>query len=447
MSKNSKEYDEISNLLDSIENDDTLERKMDAFKAKRKKKSHPKRVNKEKNKQAIKPNVLPNEHSTIAMRPIDVKPEGNNGSDSKVLNGETRVIQPIDEKNSDVIGHTNVMPVHQIKEQVEKPSSHTTVFNPNEIKESEKDANKTIVLDENQVQTILENSAKNPILERKIVNKGSSKKTKDGLSKEKQKKLLIAISALLVIVIGFGLFHFISSNQVQDDQTEDVNDSNYERLSSWVDGYDSLSDSEKENITTYENIYNKLSQSQKQKINQKMKDKTGKTFEELLAKAKKSKSKKSKNSNVKTAEKKASLRSQISKLNQQLSSAQSELDSATSQVNEYQSQIDSVNSQISSEESTLNALKAKVTQAQNALNNAGDGEDTQELEQALEQAQSNYNSGVSSYNSKVTDLNSKLSDLNEQLTNAQSTLSSAQSKVNELNRQIADLQAQLNALD
>lgn len=98
---------------------------------------------------------------------------------------------------------------------------------------------------------------------------------------------MIAISALLVIVIGFGLFHFISSNQVQDDQTEDVNDSNYERLSSWVDGYDSLSDSEKENITTYENIYNKLSQSQKQKINQKMKDKTGKTFEELLAKAKK----------------------------------------------------------------------------------------------------------------------------------------------------------------
>ena len=432
MSKNSKEYDEIASLLDSIENDDTLERKMDAFKAKKSQKNRLKRVNKEKIKPAIKPSTLPSEQTTIAMPKVDSKISETRVGD--VLNGETRTIKPVDEKMvKEEIGHTNVVPVHQIKEHSKAPSSHTTVFNPNAIKQSEKNANKTIVLDENQVQSILEQSAKNPVLERKVVSKPDSKKP--NLSKDQQKKLLMVIGALLVVILGFGLFRVISSNVVQKDQTEDVNDSNYERLSSWIDGYDSLSDSDKENITTYENIYNK------------MKEKTGKTFEELLKNAKKTKSNKSKNSNVKNAEKKASLRSQISKLNSQLASAQSELDSATNEVNDYQSQIDSINSQISSEENTLNALKTKVTQAQSALNNAGDGEDTQELEQALEQAQSNYNSGVSSYNSKVSDLNSQLNSLNTQLTNAQSTQSSAQNKVNDLNRQIADLQSQLNALD
>lgn len=444
MSKNSKEYDEIASLLDSIENDDTLERKMDAFKAKKSQKNRLKRVNKEKIKPAIKPSTLPSEQTTIAMPKVDSKISETRVGD--VLNGETRTIKPVDEKMvKEEIEHTNVVPVHQIKEHSKAPSSHTTVFNPNAIKQSEKNANKTIVLDENQVQSILEQSAKNPVLERKVVSKPDSKKP--NLSKDQQKKLLMVIGALLVVILGFGLFRVISSNVVQNDQTEDVNDSNYERLSSWIDGYDSLSDSDKENITTYENIYNKLSRSQKQKINNKMKEKTGKTFEELLKNAKKTKSNKSKNSNVKNAEKKASLRSQISKLNSQLASAQSELDSATNEVNDYQSQIDSINSQISSEENTLNALKTKVTQAQSALNNAGDGEDTQELEQALEQAQSNYNSGVSSYNSKVSDLNSQLNSLNTQLTNAQSTQSSAQNKVNDLNRQIADLQSQLNALD
>lgn len=69
MNENSREYNEISDLLDSIESDDTLERKMDAFKAKKSRKDRLKRKRAEE--QALEKEA----QETISIEPIKTVPE------------------------------------------------------------------------------------------------------------------------------------------------------------------------------------------------------------------------------------------------------------------------------------------------------------------------------------------------------------------------------------
>ena len=77
-----------------------------------------------------------------------------------------------------------------------------------------------------------------------------------------KKSLAVLCGVLLVLVLGFGLFHMISSQENKNDQSVETTDMNYKRLLDWAEGYDTLSNAEKEEITSYENMYNRLSQSQ-----------------------------------------------------------------------------------------------------------------------------------------------------------------------------------------
>lgn len=437
MNENSREYNEISDLLDSIESDDTLERKMDAFKAKKSRKDRLKRKRAEE--QALEKEA----QETISIEPIKTVPETSETAGHTVampkLSSELQ-----DKKPAHAIAQTQEVGVHAYKEEAGNTiGGQTAVFHPSQVEADKPDTNKTIVLDDEKVQTIIENSRKNPVLERKVVHEQPKKIT---FNADMKKSLAVLCGVLLVLVLGFGLFHVISSQENKNDQSVETTDMNYKRLLDWAEGYDTLSNAEKEEITSYENMYNRLSNDKKAKIDDILQDKTGSSFSELLKKAKKEKSAKAKNNNVKNAEKKAKLRSKIASLQSQLNAAQSELDSANNSVSSIQSQIDSLNQQISSEQNTLNSLQSAVTQAQSALESAGDGEDTTELEAQLQKALNDYNDGLSSYNSKVANLNNQISTYNNQLSDAQNTQSTAQNKVDNLNAQIASLQEQLNAL-
>ena len=437
MNENSREYNEISDLLDSIESDDTLERKMDAFKAKKSRKDRLKRKRAEE--QALEKEA----QETISIEPIKIVPETSEAAGHTVampkLSSELQ-----DKKPAHAIAQTQEVGVHAYKEEAGNTiGGQTAVFHPSQVEADKPDTNKTIVLDDEKVQTIIENSRKNPVLERKVVHEQPKKFT---FNADMKKSLAVLCGVLLVLVLGFGLFHVISSQENKNDQSVETTDMNYKRLLDWAEGYDTLSNAEKEEITSYENMYNRLSNDKKAKIDDILQDKTGSSFSELLKKAKKEKSAKAKNNNVKNAEKKAKLRAKIASLQSQLNAAQSELDSANNSVSSIQSQIDSLNQQISSEQNTLNSLQSAVTQAQSALEAAGTGEDTTELEAQLQKALSDYNDGLSSYNSKVANLNNQISTYNNQLSDAQNTQSTAQNKVDNLNAQIASLQEQLNAL-
>lgn len=79
-----------------------------------------------------------------------------------------------------------------------------------------------------------------------------------------KKSLAVLCGVLLVLVLGFGLFHVISSQENKNDQSVETTDMNYKRLLDWTEGYDTLSNAEKEEITSYENMYNRLSNDKKQ---------------------------------------------------------------------------------------------------------------------------------------------------------------------------------------
>lgn len=61
--------------------------------------------------------------------------------------------------------------VHAYKEEAGNTiGGQTAVFHPSQVEADKPDTNKTIVLDDEKVQTIIENSRKNPVLERKVVH-------------------------------------------------------------------------------------------------------------------------------------------------------------------------------------------------------------------------------------------------------------------------------------
>ena len=442
--KRKNENDEISQLLDSFQMDeeDTLEQKMDQFK-------------KTQNRSRVKKH----------------KPEPE-------IPFQSKKVEPS-------LGDTFVVGSKDLNEPESKEdlsATRTVMWNADELKQEADATNKTVVIDDDEIQSLIE-EGKGPQLKREVINKKKDSKKKASKKNNSKTGLYIGlgiVGVLLISLLIFGGIKLVTSGlSGSDEKTEEVQKKNYQELLDFANNYDSLSSSEKKGIVDLESKYNSLTRKQREKIDEILEKATGKNFNELLAKANKKTNSKKKNNNTEIAEKKAELRKKISDLKDQLSKAKADLESAQKAQESAQSDVDSLTSKINSANSSLKDAQSAVNSAQSEydnlvsilkrraeLDNIPNDQITQDELSELSDIRTNHpnlenevNSAkdkldaanaaltTAQKNSNVSSLENKLSTAQTKLNSASSDVKDAQSKVDSLNSQINDYQSQLDDLD
>lgn len=440
--KRKNENDEISQLLDSFQADqeDTLEQKMDRF-------------TKTQNRSRVKKH----------------KPEPEIPFQSK--------------KEEPSLGDTFVVGSKDLNEPKEDLSATRTVmWNADELKQEADATNKTVVIDDDEIQSLLE-EGKGPQLKREVINKKKDSKKKASKKNNSKTGLYIGlgvVGVLLISLLIFGGIKLVTSGlSGSDEKTEEVQKKNYQELLDFANNYDSLSSSEKKEIVDLESKYNSLTRKQREKIDEILEKAAGKNFNELLAKANKKTNTNKKNNNTEIAEKKAELRKKISDLKNQLSEAKADLESAQKAQESAQSDVDSLKQQVNEAQSTLDKAQSaensacatysellkilerikvlsaidndKISQEENAelteLRTShpdieGEVNSAYEAKKAAEAANTDAKN-----KSNKSSLENKLSTAQTKLNSASSDVKDAQSKVDSLNSQINDYQSQLDDLD
>lgn len=440
--KRKNENDEISQLLDSFQADqeDTLEQKMDRF-------------TKTQNRNRVKKH----------------KPEPEIPFQSK--------------KEEPSLGDTFVVGSKDLNEPKEDLSATRTVmWNADELKQEADATNKTVVIDDDEIQSLLE-EGKGPQLKREVINKKKDSKKKASKKNNSKTGLYIGlgvVGVLLISLLIFGGIKLVTSGlSGSDEKTEEVQKKNYQELLDFANNYNSLSSSEKKEIVDLESKYNSLTRKQREKIDEILEKATGKNFNELLAKANKKTNTNKKNNNTEIAEKKAELRKKISDLKNQLSEAKADLESAQKAQESAQSDVDSLKQQVNEAQSTLDKAQSaensacatysellkilerikvlsaidndKISQEENAelteLRTShpdieGEVNSAYEAKKAAEAANTDAKN-----KSNKSSLENKLSTAQTKLNSASSDVKDAQSKVDSLNSQINDYQSQLDDLD
>ena len=442
--KRKNENDEISQLLDSFQMDeeDTLEQKMDQFK-------------KTQNRSRVKKH----------------KPEPE-------IPFQSKKVEPS-------LGDTFVVGSKDLNEPESKEdlsATRTVMWNADELKQEADATNKTVVIDDDEIQSLLE-EGKGPQLKREVINKKKDSKKKASKKNNSKTGLYIGlgiVGVLLISLLIFGGIKLVTSGlSGSDEKTEEVQKKNYQELLDFANNYDSLSSSEKKGIVDLESKYNSLTRKQREKIDEILEKATGKNFNELLAKANKKTNTNKKNNNTEIAEKKAELRKKISDLKNQLSKANADLENAQKAQESAQSDVDSLTSKINSANSSLRDAQNAVNSAQSDYNNLVDilrrraeldnipnDQITQDelselsdirtnhpnLENEVNSAKDDLDAAnaalaTAQKNSNVSSLENKLSTAQTKLNSASSDVKDAQSKVDSLNSQINDYQSQLDDLD
>lgn len=412
-----KPKDEISRLLDSFQEEEVLEEKMEGFTAQKRRQDRMQRAS----RQTVEPELVQNEtNDTIVLRPEPKKTES---------------------------------------------AGTTVMFDPEKIEEEDTDTNKTVVINDNEIQSLLDED-KPPKLRREVVSHGGSSHRKEPMPHKKptKKKGLspaaiagIVIAALVVVgVIGFGVYTLMNSGK--EDKTEEVTRKQERAYDSIVDWLDSLTGDDYDGIEDWEEDYDSLTKEQKKKLNDYFEKITGSTFDELLAKAKSDSKKDSSNNNAKIAELKAQLKS----LQSQLSDAQSDLNDANSRLSSAQNDYDNWNNKLSTWQNTnaqleqkqteLSTLEARMKELQNIPADQISEEELTELTQSykkqasLQQEISNLQgqlNGIGDYSSIQSHVNSASSEVSQ----AQSDVDSAQSTIDQLTSQIQEVQDRIDALE
>lgn len=412
-----KPKDEISRLLDSFQEEEVLEEKMEGFTAQKRRQDRMQRAS----RQTVEPEPVQNEtNDTIVLRPEPKKTES---------------------------------------------AGTTVMFDPEKIEEEDTDTNKTVVINDNEIQSLLDED-KPPKLRREVVSHGGSSHRKEPMPHKKptKKKGLspaaiagIVIAALVVVgVIGFGAYTLMNSGK--EDKTEEVTKKQKRAYDSIVDWLDSLTGDDYDGIEDWEEDYDSLTKEQKKKLNDYFEKITGSTFDELLAKAKSDSKKDSSNNNAKIAELKAQLKS----LQSQLSDAQSDLNDANSRLSSAQNDYDNWNNKLSTWQNTnaqleqkqteLSTLEARMKELQNIPADQISEEELTELTQSykkqasLQQEISNLQgqlNGIGDYSSIQSHVNSASSEVSQ----AQSDVDSAQSTIDQLTSQIQEVQDRIDALE
>lgn len=412
-----KPKDEISRLLDSFQEEEVLEEKMEGFTAQKRRQDRMQRAS----RQTVEPEPVQNEtNDTIVLRPEPKKTES---------------------------------------------AGTTVMFDPEKIEEEDTDTNKTVVINDNEIQSLLDED-KPPKLRREVVSHGGSSHRKEPMPHKKptKKKGLspaaivgIVIAALMVVgILGFGVYTLMNSGK--EDKTEEVTKKQKRAYDSIIDWLDSLTGDDYDGIEDWEEDYDSLTKEQKKKLNDYFEKITGSTFDELLAKAKSDSKKDSSNNNAKIAELKAQLKS----LQSQLSDAQSDLNDANSRLSSAQSDYDNWNNKLSTWQNTnaqleqkqteLSTLEARMKELQNIPADQISEEELTELTQSykkqasLQQEISNLQwklNGIGDYSSIQSHVNSASSEVSQ----AQSDVDSAQSTIDQLTSQIQEVQDRIDALE
>ncbi|MGJ0776765.1 hypothetical protein DXC78_10220 [Faecalicoccus pleomorphus] len=412
-----KPKDEISRLLDSFQEEEVLEEKMEGFTAQKRRQDRMQRAS----RQTVEPEPVQNEtNDTIVLRPEPKKTES---------------------------------------------AGTTVMFDPEKIEEEDTDTNKTVVINDNEIQSLLDED-KPPKLRREVVSHGGSSHRKEPMPHKKptKKKGLspaaivgIVVAALMVVgILGFGVYTLMNSGK--EDKTEEVTKKQKRAYDSIVDWLDSLTGDDYDGIEDWEEDYDSLTKEQKKKLNDYFEKITGSTFDELLAKAKSDSKKDSSNNNAKIAELKAQLKS----LESQLSDAQSDLNDANSRLSSAQSDYDNWNNKLSTWQNTnaqlkqkqteLSTLEARMKELQNIPADQISQEELSELTQSyktqasLQQEVSNLQgqlNGVGDYSSIQSHVNSASSEVSQ----AQSDVDAAQSTIDQLTSQIQEVQNRIDALE
>ncbi|MDB7988050.1 hypothetical protein PND92_01290 [Faecalicoccus pleomorphus] len=412
-----KSKDEISRLLDSFQEEEVLEEKMEGFTAQKRRQDRMQRAS----RQTVEPEPVQNEtNDTIVLRPEPKKTES---------------------------------------------AGTTVMFDPEKIEEEDTDTNKTVVINDNEIQSLLDED-KPPKLRREVVSHGGSSHRKEPMPHKKptKKKGLspaaivgIVVAALMVVgILGFGVYTLMNSGK--EDKTEEVTKKQKRAYDSIVDWLDSLTGDDYDGIEDWEEDYDSLTKEQKKKLNDYFEKITGSTFDELLAKAKSDSKKDSSNNNAKIAELKAQLKS----LESQLSDAQSDLNDANSRLSSAQSDYDNWNNKLSTWQNTnaqlkqkqteLSTLEARMKELQNIPADQISQEELSELTQSyktqasLQQEVSNLQgqlNGVGDYSSIQSHVNSASSEVSQ----AQSDVDAAQSTIDQLTSQIQEVQNRIDALE
>lgn len=441
--KRKNENDEISQLLDSFQADqeDTLEQKMDRF-------------TKTQNRSRVK------KHKPEPEIPFQSKKEEPSLGDMFVVGSKD-----LNEPKEDL------------------SATRTVMWNADELKQEADATNKTVVIDDDEIQSLLE-EGKGPQLKREVINKKKDSKKKASKKNNSKTGLYIGlgvVGVLLISLLIFGGIKLVTSGlSGSDEKTEEVQKKNYQELLDFANNYDSLSSSEKKEIVDLESKYNSLTRKQREKIDEILEKATGKNFNELLAKANKKTNTNKKNNNTEIAEKKAELRKKISDLKNQLSEAKADLESAQKAQESAQSDVDSLTSKINSANSSLRDAQDAVNRAQSNFDNLSSIQTRREelaaidndkisqeenaelhdirtnypnLDKDVESANATLKAAKDAYdavqqkNSNVSSLENKLSTAQIKLNSASSDVKDAQSKVDSLNSQINDYQSQLDDLD
>ena len=427
MARKSNEQDEISKLLDSFDEEETLQHKMDEF-TKKKQQTTQKEVKKE----------------------IDA----------------TQIISESPIKTSNIEDTVQRKPKGQ-------DAGKTMAFNVKDLKSDEKSTSGTVVMDGGEIKSLLEEE-KGPKLTRKVISHEDAggdtkvggvildkkvKKDQNTSNKKATNKRTIAliVAAILGIMLAallvFGLVRVVSDFLTNDEESSETQQQYFEEIMAWVENYSSYSDEQKAEITDYESRYNKLTKAQKEEIDEALVAQTGSTFDELLAKAKSAKKEDSSNNNTEDAQKKAELKEQINDLKSELSSAQSELESAQQAQSQAQSDYDKA-------ASTLNGIQSKVDSYNATIQTYNDLEDqyfaqtdekkADEIYSQIRAMESEYQSAISSLSSAQRELDeaqSALSSAQAALDEANSAVTSAQQNVDDINSQISYYQAQYDEYD
>lgn len=342
----------------------------------------------------------------------------------------------------------------------------TMVFTPGSIQSAPEKTARTVTISNEEIQNFIDEE-KGPTLKRERVSRPGKRKN-DRKTDWKTAGIIMAIIGGIalcgLLIFGIwqgmnGLFSHLGDTKISQEDKD--------KIMAWASA---LTDVDADELKSFESTYNKLSDKEKAELNEILKNKTGKTYDELLAEAKSGEKADKDNNNTEIAEKKAHLRSQISNLKDELSKAQSELDAAKAKVSEADSRLNAAQSDYNSAQSVVNDITSQINAVnaqiadQKALISQLQNTDTSGMSDAervdLQKQTADAISTLHSLQSQADDLADALNDANGKLNHAQNEVSEAQgavsalegttdgpqSKVDSLNQQISDLQDQLDSL-
>ena len=438
--KDNKE--ELYDLLDSFQEDDTMERKMNEFARQKENISRTQKIKEEK------------DDSDDFIR-IKAKPEGRIPRLE-----EDEFYEELSETKTSFPDPTNV--------EQEEEGSKTVVFDKNKIEEEASSTDETVMIDDQEIQSLIDEN-KGPKLhvdkehpQTKTVRR--KKKPKNDNGKKVGAVVVGILAVVLVVGIFFGIFKLVQNgledhNKLSKEDQEKI----FEQINDYLDDeyFDDLSD-----LRRFESLYEKLPRDMQKEIDDRIFEITSgraSDFKELLSQVKKKhrekedKDDQDKKDQIKEAEKKAKiseLQSKIQELNNKAGNLEDEITSKKKAYDDAVAEYNAARSDYSSIENELNNLKGIQGQIQGLT-----GRDLESLtdqdKATLESLRSQYGSDAQ-ISQDISNLQGKLSEANENIGAKQKAMNDAkasydrgadkQSQYDDIQEQINQLENELNSL-